>query len=133
MANEAVLLYELEPPIPFTCADGTGIEKGTILKLADPMTVSASNGANDVIGGIAAEEKIANDGKTKISVYRRGLFKVKASGAITAGVAVNSKGASNLVTAAAVNEENVLGISFETAAEAETFVMELNPTVMNLA
>jgi len=33
MANEATLVYETMPPIPFTCADGATIEKGTLLKL----------------------------------------------------------------------------------------------------
>ena len=27
MAQECTLIFETEPPIPFTCADGTGIEK----------------------------------------------------------------------------------------------------------
>ena len=70
MTNEAVLEIEQTVPIPMTCANGTGIEKGTILKMSDPFTVAAVSGTNDTIGGIAAEEKIASDGKTKIAVYR---------------------------------------------------------------
>jgi len=62
MALETVLIHELELPVPFTCADGAGIEKGTLLKLTDPMTVALSDGAADIIAGISAEEKIANDG-----------------------------------------------------------------------
>jgi len=133
MANEHVLVFETSLPIPFTCADGSGLEKGQVVKLADPFTVSASAGANDIVGGIVAEEKIASDGKVKVGVYRGGIFKAVASGAITVGNAIVSKGSNNLVVAAAINEENVLGIALETAAEAETFLYELKPTVMNLA
>ena len=74
MANEATLIVETCLPIAFTCADGAGIEKGTLLKMSDPFTVAAATADNDVFAGVAAEEKIANDGKTKIAVYRGGIF-----------------------------------------------------------
>jgi hypothetical protein len=35
MTQECTLVFETEKPIPMTCADGTGIEKGAILKLTD--------------------------------------------------------------------------------------------------
>jgi len=76
MANEAVLVFELEPPVPFTCADGATIEMGTLLKLTDPFTVAATSADGDTFIGIAAEEKIASDGKVKIGVYLRGIFKI---------------------------------------------------------
>jgi hypothetical protein len=133
MANEAVLVFETEKPIPFTCADGTGIEKGALLKISDPFTVAVADGASNAVGGIAAEEKIASDGKTKIGVYRGGIFKVVASGPVTVGKAVYIKGSANLVYTGAVNDESALGIALETAAEAETFLMELRPTSMELA
>lgn len=130
MANEAVLIYEVEPPIPFTCADGTGIEKGAVLKITDPMTASLSDGDADLIAGIAAEEKIANDGKTKIAVYRRGIFKMLAGGAITVGLAVNSyssTGAANEVINASAGHDAILGIAMETIADTETGLIELRP------
>lgn len=137
MANEATLVIETAPPIPFTCADGTGIEKGAILKLTDPMTASLADGDGDIIAGIAAAEKIANDGNTTIPVYREGIFRVLAGASgITAGVALDthaSTGAANEVAPAPVNGENVLGISLETASDTHTFLMELKPMVMNLA
>ena len=126
------LMYETEPPIPFTCADGTGIEKGTLLKLSDPMTVAASDGDEDVIAGVAAEEKIANDGKTKIAVYRRGIFKATAGGNCTAGKALksySSTGDANDVidaTATTLAAES-LGVALETATDGETLYVELNP------
>jgi len=55
-----VLVYELAPPIPMTCADGTGIAKGAALKLSGALTVVTCTAADDKFGGVAAEEKIAN-------------------------------------------------------------------------
>jgi hypothetical protein len=132
MASEAVLVYETELPIPFTCADNTGIEKGAILKMTDPMTAALADGDGDIIAGIAAEEKIADDGKTTIAVYRRGIFKVLAGAAgIAVGVALDthaSTGATNEVAPAPAGASQILGIALETAADTETFLMELAPT-----
>jgi hypothetical protein len=135
MANEATLYIETDNAVEFTCADGTGIERGTILKLADPMTVSAAAGLNDIVGGIAATEKIASDGKTKIAVYRGGYFKVTASGSITVGdsLVISGPTANNLLQTAATNAEQIIGIAMETATDGQTFIMQLNPTTMQLA
>lgn len=139
MANEATLIYELETPIPFTCADGTGIEKGAILKLTDPMTAALADGNEDNVAGIAAEEKIANDGKTKIGVYRRGIFKVLAGGAITVGQAMATNagagGATNEVDTAAATAvgSKTIGLALETADDGHTFLMELNIGCNNTA
>ena len=136
MANEAVLMVETQLPVQFTVADGTGIEKGSILKMTDPMTAALSDGDGDIIAGIAAEEKIANDGNTKLAVYRGGIFKALAGAAITVGDALDTHsatGGSNEVAPAPVNGEHVLGIALETASDTHTLLMELRPTVMNLA
>lgn len=137
MALEATLVYETMPPIPFTCADGTGIAKGTVLKLTDPMTVSASDGDTDVVAGIAAEEKIASDGKTTIGVYTRGIFKVAiGAGGCTVGAALitdAATGAANEFATADVNSENIAGRALETASDTETALMELHPFTVNLA
>jgi hypothetical protein len=135
MTNEAVLIYETSIPIPFTVADGTGIEKGAILKNADPMTASLAVAKEDIIAGIAASEKIASDGKTKLGVYRSGIFKVLASGTITVGDAciTSAVAAGNIVESAGVNGEDIVGIALETAGDGETFLMELKPFSMNLA
>jgi len=127
MANEAVLIHELEPPIPITVADGAGIEKGTILKISDPNTGAASSADGDIFAGITAEEKIASDGRTKIPVYRRGVFKITDSGAgVTVGQAVKISGA-NLVAAADDDQVElqfeVVGQALETAAASETLLV----------
>lgn len=135
MADEHVLIFETHTPIPFTCADGTGIEKGTLLKMTDPMTAAAAAAKNDIIAGVAANEKIASDGQTKIAVYRRGVFRAKISGSVTVGdpLIVAGAAANNLLQVADVNSEQVVGTSLETATTGETFFYELNPTVMQLA
>lgn len=131
MALEAVLVVELEIPVSFTCADGTGIEKGAILKITDPMTVATTTGDTDAIIGIAAEEKIANDGKTSIGVYLRGIFKGYAGAAgVTVGAPIISDtgtGAANELVVADINSQNVVGIALETAADTESFMFLLQP------
>ena len=135
MANEATLIFETEIPLPFTVANATGIEKGTLLKLTDPMTAIISSADDDACAGIAAEEKIASDGKTKLGVYRRGIFKVLGSGSITVGdaVALGGLGGDNEVITAGVNAENILGTALETSTDGETLLIELNPRGINLA
>ena len=128
MANELVLLTELESPVGFTCADGAGIEKGTLLELADLMTVAKVAGAAPMIIGVAAEEKIASDGKTEIAVYLRGIFKAVAGGSITVGDGLIGENGTNelLTSTAAADEVEVCGIALETAADTETFKILLN-------
>ena len=136
MANEAVLIFETELPIPFTCDNATGIEKGTLLKMADPATVSAAIVYGDFCGGIAATEKIVSDGRTKIGVYRGGIFKVFASGSITAGdVLTKSFSTTNLVEVAVAADvsSKTWGIALETATVGESFLMELRPGANNKA
>ena len=132
MTNEATLIYETAPAIPFICDNSTGIERGAGLTLTDPMTAATVSTSQLACAGIASEEKIASDGKTKLPVYREGIFKVTASGAITVGEAVGFTN-SGKVVAAGLNQEFVAGTSLETAADGETFLMELRPDHRNLA
>lgn len=137
MALEATLMVELELPVPFTCADGTGIEKGSLLKISDPNTVAITDGDTDPIIGIAAEEKVADDGKTTIGVYMRGIFKGYAGAAgVTAGQGIISDtatGAANELVNADVNSEHIVGRALETAADTESFLFLLQPFSVNLA
>jgi len=137
MALETTLVFETSKPIPFTCANATGIEKGAILKIADPFTVSVAGTDADAVIGIAAEEKIANDGKTKIAVYTSGIFKGTAGAAgVTAGAALiinSSTGDDNEIVDSGVNGENILGRALETATDLQTFLFQLNPFHINVA
>lgn len=126
MANEAVLIFEQEPPIPMTCADNAGIEKGTLLKLADPFTVAATSADNDIFAGVAASEKVANDGNTTIAVYRAGIFKMVDSGSgITVGTDVVVKGANTIGTYTTLDDEKGyrVGQALETAGASETLLV----------
>ena len=137
MALECTLVYETELPVAFTVADGTGIEKGAVLKLTDPMTAATADGDTQAVAGIAAKEKIASNGVTKLSVYRGGIFKGYAGAAgVTAGAAIITDvgtGAANELVNADVNSENIVGRALETATDGQTFLFELKPATVNLA
>src|SRR3990167_6710196 len=140
MANEVVLFLETSLPIPMICANGTAIPYGTVLKGADPFTVSASTVAVDQFGGIAAAEKIASDGVTTIAVYRSGIFKVYASGNVSYGdplvTAIAADSPSNYFASAkgstvtALSGNTIFGIALETATAGQTFLMELRPETL---
>lgn len=131
MANEAVLFFELQLPIPMTVTNATGIERGALLKLTDPMTAIITSASTDIIAGIAAEEKIASDGRTSVGVYRRGIFKVTASGSITTGDMLGAYENNQVYSLTALQTvttsgSRVIGISFEDATDGQTFLMDLN-------
>jgi hypothetical protein len=129
MANEAVLVLKYEEPIDFIVADGTGITKGAILKLTDPRTASLSAGASDYVAGIAARDKVASDGRTRLATFRRGIFRIKLSGAVTAGQAVVTSGQENILIACPndTDSSKTLGIALETNASGLNYKeVELN-------
>ena len=121
MANEWVLIEKLSEPIDFTVADGAGIEKGTLMALSSPRTAVANTVSGAVLVGILAREKIANDGRTRSAVFLRGVFKMRASGAVVLGQAVQGGGLpGNLVTSpptSGVKGSRILGIALETIAD----------------
>lgn len=128
MSNEAILITRLEHPLDMTVADGTGIEKGALLKMTDPNTASAADGTNDIIAGISAREKVASDGRTQLSVYKRGIFRMYASGNITVGDPVGSVTSWTNYVASNVNTPNLsglktLGHALETATTGEQFLV----------
>jgi len=133
MANEAVLYLEVTKPIFMTCANATGIERGSLLKLSDPNTVILHAATDDVVGGISSGEKIASDGITSVGVYRGAgnQFKVTASGSITCGDSLGmSLGGDNKVynnrATTNLSGSRTIGTALETATDGETFLMELN-------
>mgnify|MGYP001568727507 FL=1 len=138
MANEHVLMTQKTFPISMTVANGTGIEKGTLLKLTDPNTAIATSAAQDPVCGIAYTEKIANDGNTQISVLSGpgDELKASASGSITVGdplvVAAGNAGFNFLQSAVGMlgdlSGSRILGYSKETAVASDTFKYVLNIT-----
>lgn len=124
MANEAILVQQLEDRLlECTVADGALIEKGTILKLTDPNTGVASGADGDIFLGIAAYEKVASDGSTRMSVHRHGVFDLKDSGSgIAVGAFVKIAGANLIATADDDQVEasgEVVGMALQTASASE--------------
>ena len=125
MANEAViveLLGNRGDPVRYTCADATGISKGAILQLTDNRTAEAS-AADKPVAGIAAEEKVANDGATTITCYTIGIFDILDSGARgNVGIPVVLGGANAVKDASGGDAETglIFGKRFATAGAGGT-------------
>jgi hypothetical protein len=106
MANEAViieLLGNAGDPIRYTVDNTIGVAKGSLMKLADARLISAHAAAADVpIVGIAASEKVANDGSTTLAVYTNGIFDLTAAAAgVTAvGAICACSATAQMITAA---------------------------------
>jgi hypothetical protein len=136
MANEATLFIETNLPISMTCAEAVTIEKGTICKLSGDFTVAVTAAAEDIFGGITAETKIGGDGKTKVAVYRDGIFKMVAIAAITAGHAVSTSATANKVQAATKTAHNseIIGVALTASGgDGNTLLVEVRPGFNNNA
>ena len=136
MADECTLVFETALPLPFTCADGAGIAKGAVLMITDLNTVATTTGDGDPVAGIAAEEKILSDGKTKIAVYTEGIFRGTAGAAgVTVGQGIETDtatGSANEIVVITAAEDNCMGTALETATDRQTFLFKLNPTNRNI-
>lgn len=103
----------------YTVADGTAIPKGTLLKLATPMTASAATADNDIPGGIAWEDKVASDGITEITAALDGVWGIETTAAgITIGNEVTIGGTNQIKIYTTLDGEKgyVLGTALETCA-----------------
>ena len=84
-----------------------------------------------IVAGIAASEKVANDGNTTLGVYREGIFRGFAgTAAVTVGLDLitdASTSDSNELVKADATSVNVVGTALETASSAESFIFELSP------
>lgn len=127
MADEAIiveLLGNAGDPVSYTVADGTTIEKGTVLELTDPRTCKKVSGAGVVIAGIAAAEKVASDGATEIAVYTNCIVELKcaAGGTATLGSYVRSASTDNTITVATTLDNETgkaIGKALETGSNSE--------------
>jgi len=129
MANEATKFIETGLSIPMTIHPDLAIEKGALLNLSDPFTVSGNAvGGAEAVAGIAKAEAISGDGVDQIPVFREGIFKVTASGSIGIGQAVCWAAAANKV-AVCGGPKNIFhaGVALEAATDGQTFLMELKP------
>lgn len=129
MANEAIIVELLGnggDPVEYTVADGTGIAKGTVMKISsDPRTIAAATADGDLIVGIAASEKVANDGSTTLAVYTNGIFDLTctaSTGSAVLGEPVKITGANTVAPAddaTIQHAEEVVGYSLETGSAGE--------------
>ena len=126
MADECTCIMETELPVPMTVANATGIEKGSVLKATTSNTAALSDGDTDICAGILQSEKIASDGITSGSVYKRGMFRGTAGVAgVTAGHAIitdSSTSSANRLVNADVNSENIVGVAIDTATSGNTLL-----------
>jgi len=131
MANEAILLVKTEEAVPFTVADGAGIEKGAILKLTNLNTAVITSAAEDSFAGIAAAEKISGDGKIRLGAYRGGQFKMYLSGSVSVGHPVSVGSPANFIKEAPVTASGsaTIGIALEDGADGEQIRVEVRPGV----
>lgn len=128
MATEAVLKWRMSKAVPFTVADGVAIPKGTLLKMTDNMTAIKTSGAGDAIAGIAAADKIASDGRTKLSVYVDGIFIMRSDGTFAAGNGLMSDGVDNkvIIATSAKDGAEVLGYALADATIGQDVLVRLN-------
>lgn len=134
MSNEAVLKQRMSEPIDYIVANASGIEKGSVLKLTSPRTAINAFGTADKVAGIARREKIALDGRTRLSVFYDGIFDMEASGAIPVGSAVETAavrvpGEENRVKIADIASSGaaILGYAMEDIADVATGEIMLRP------
>lgn len=126
--TKAALRVRTDHPIDFTVADGAGIEKGSILKVTDPLTAAASDGRADKLAGIAAREKVASDGRTRLAVFRKGIFDLQLSGACSVGDSLEALGADDYVIGAPVTTSgsSIIGTALETGTDNEVIQVEVS-------
>ena len=133
MANEAILVQKLEANDLFTVtvADGTGLEKGTLMVWgSDPNTCVASSADGELFAGILAEEKVASDGQTQVALHTKGVWalKITAGGTSVLGETVKIAGANQVTVAdddTVAHVREVVGISLETGGNAEVVQVRL--------
>ena len=133
MTNEAVIIELLGnkgDPIRYTVADGTAIAKGTLMRLSGDRTMIAHSAQGQDFVGIAATEKVADDGQTSLAVYTNGIFDlVDSSAGMALGDMAKLSGTANMVMTAddntAQQAPEYVGKVLETATASETVAVRI--------
>ena len=126
----AVLIFETAPPIRVNCAEAAAFEKGDCVTFTGAtlnLTVAITSANADIMGGIVAEEKIANVG-TSVAIYRRGIFKVECgSTGCTVGKLQSIEAKNEFTEAAATDYENGIawGRALESGTDGQFIALEL--------
>ena len=127
MTNETTLVLKTSEPVDWIVLDGEGIEKGTIMILSGSSTIGrtilSGSGVNKPFGCIARREKIANDGRTRLSGFRESIFRMTADTletTIKAGDGVMLSGSNTIIPIKASpisRSALLLGLKIGTALE----------------
>ena len=117
--------------IPFKVADGSTIALGDILVLSDPMTVTSATTAADVpVVGVAAHEKVANDGHVWMTAITNAVIKVTvvSGGSSTIGDHVSlsaTAGEVTLSTTLDIEKGWDVGMAYEDGASGNTIAVRM--------
>lgn len=84
MPSEATAVEQPTIVKQMTCENSIGISKGTLLWLQDNNKVSTASAINVPFAGIAYEDKKADDGATKISVAKDGVWLIYSTSSLSA-------------------------------------------------
>ncbi len=133
MANEATLVERHGDPSDFTVDDSVAVVKGALMMMTDPRVAAIGTNGPVAVAGIAAREKVVDDGRINLAIYNDGKFLVSASGAIQIGdplmISALATTYPNFVQAAGITASGgfTIGFAEETAANADRFLMRLQP------
>ena len=97
MADETTRVQFQEEPIDFAIDGTASIEKGVLLRLVSPRKVYPIVASGDIVAGISHREHVASSGKTRLSVNRKGVFRMSAGGTISAGDPLMASGTTSRV------------------------------------
>lgn len=104
----------------YTVADGTAISGGTLMKASNPKTAAEATADNDIVAGIAAAAKEANDGATTLGLYQKGIFDIMVDdiAAVAVGDDLTISGANTLKKYTTLDNEKgyVLGKALESTS-----------------
>ena len=132
MADEATvvdLVGNGGDPVEYTCLDNTAIAKGTLMELEDPRTVKKISAVDKPIVGIAAHEKVADDGATTISVITNCIAKAvcESEGATVGHMQVANTNDNKLADYDTLDNEtgDVIGYALETASSGDTYLVRI--------
>jgi len=127
MANEAVIVDILgQPtgePIRYKIADSIAVPKGSLMVFSGALArqVKVGDTPGQIFAGIAATEKVANDGSTTLGCWTKGVFDIKCDTALAIGDQVVMSGA-NACSGAGTK----YGLAFGKAIEVGAAVADVN-------
>ena len=139
MTNEAVIIELLGAPgnkgeaIRYTVLDAEAIGKGDLLILSGSRvaTPHAAGYGQYPFAGIAATEKVANDGSTTIGAWTKGIFDMKISGVtcsagdLVALNALDQNCVDSLISGQAVISGAIVGKALEDGSDPETIAVRI--------